>query len=173
MTMRDGHHLGEDLASMARGGDDLGAAERAEHEAHIADCRDCQRAIDEAQHILQAFEAAPDLEPSVGFDRAMFAKLDEIDRELQPTLRDRLKGFFAWPQLVFGAIATVAAVVGLVLWWPWAAGPSATRADMALVATHIDLLEILDVLEEIELYDNLDVLDDLEVIEALDELEAG
>jgi anti-sigma factor RsiW len=86
------HHLGEDLAAMADGGTGLDPLKTAELEAHITDCAACRSALAETRRIFSALSSTPTLEPSSGFDRGLFAKIEAIDRGREPlSLRIRAR----------------------------------------------------------------------------------
>lgn len=167
------HHLGEDLAAIASGGSDISAAKRAELEAHVAGCTSCQRALAETRMIFEALDLAPVIVPSPAFDRALFSRLDAVDRALAAEERSAFwSRVTAWltPQRV--AVAGVAAaVLALVL----VAQPSSdvvVASDDAAVL-EVEVAENLELLQNFEVVDNLDVIDDLDLLAALDEEEPG
>jgi hypothetical protein len=168
------HHLGEDLAAMADGGRGLEAARFEALSKHVAACRECQTAIAAARTVLEVIEKREEQAPSPAFDRAMFARLDAIDRE-QPGLLARVRQLLSTgPRLGFAMAAATAAVV-LVAVFTRAPAPDADPAVLASAPAEIvadpDALAVaeeLDLFRDYDVIEDLDVLEDLEVIEAMD-----
>src|SRR5688572_4286094 len=100
MTEKMEHHLGEDLAAMADEGRGLAPLRREELAKHVSDCAECRAALRSAKLVLEAVEADRPPEPSPAFDRALFARLDALDREApRATLLQRLAELFTFPRL--------------------------------------------------------------------------
>ena len=160
-------HLEEDLVAFVT--EDMDDADRTRWQLHVDDCDACQAAVQETRQIFEA-TAQEALTPSPGFDRALFARLDAIDREDNPSFVDRLKAWWSQPRWVISTAVATAAVAALVVLVPKmrAKAPQDSTAALLVVAQNSELLDNLDVIEELELYEHLDVLDDLDVIESLE-----
>jgi len=122
----------------------------AEAEAHLGACPRCRAAAAETAAIWRLLPAET-VEPSVGFDARLRARLDAED--------ERREGF-TWAWLVPGLATAVA--VAVVLTVPPPAVEEAPRGELEMLAD----LALYDDLEAAEL---VDVYADLDVIEALDE----
>jgi anti-sigma factor RsiW len=164
------HHLGEDLAAMADGGAGIDPLKKTELEAHIKDCAACRSALAETRRIFSALSSTPTLEPSSSFDRAVFAKLDSIDRAREPLL-SRFRAWLTVPRLALGTSLAAALALAVVFVGrptdPLSGGEIRQQIETIEVAEHLDLLRDYDVI------DNLDAAEDLDVIEHLDEGEPG
>ncbi len=170
MSEETTHHLGEDLWAFVEGGlDDARAAELGEH---VRTCGACQQAVAETKQVFAALDTPP-VEPSAAFDRALFGKLDELDRAAQPSLLSRLKAWLQPPQLIAAGAMAAAVVVAAVMWTPPSTQAPA-QSGLTLLASKdaIDVAENLELLEDLELYEQLDALEDIDAIELI-ELEAG
>lgn len=164
------HHLGEDLAEYAGSSPGLDAARRAALDQHVAGCEACQRAVAESRQIFSALSGATALEPSPGFDRALFARLDALDA---PPLWTRVRDFFTLPRLAIGGGLAAAAIVAAVVLLPSpGAGPKVEPEVAVALSEPPELLENLEVLKDLEVIEDLDVADDLDVIEGMED-EAG
>lgn len=170
MTRDVEHHLADDLEAMADGGEGLSAARRDALQQHIATCEACQCALQETQAALSALRSDA-LEPSAGFDAALFAKLDAIDAAQAQTLWTRVQQYFTLPQLyAVGAVAAIALIIVVVR--PFE-GPGNPAAPAPLARAELmDLAQDQEMYESLELLRELDVLEDLEIIEML-EVEEG
>lgn len=134
MPDRTGRNIGEpclELETLAAYVDGmLDAHERAEVEAHLADCADCNELMSEVLHIEEAIaaEGPADVQPV---------------RELVPDLAPRpsdgtvVRGVFGRPKVVWGSVAAVAlaaaAVLLLVVRTPpawWTSGVDPKLADL-------------------------------------------
>lgn len=171
--MSDDHHLGEDLAALALGDTTL----REKHQAHMAGCSACRRAVAEAEHVMVAL-AMPVEAPSVAFDRALWARLDAEDAAEQRSWRARLRAWWSTPARAWGlglagvALASLVAVLAVPsLRDP--SGPSSEVIQALAAVDDVDLAENLELLEDMELVEELDAIEDLDAIEALDEESAG
>jgi catechol 2,3-dioxygenase-like lactoylglutathione lyase family enzyme len=182
VTEHQAHHLGEDLGAMAEGGARLLPERKAELEAHVKSCIVCKSAIEECKKLYAALEGLPLVEPSPAFDRALFAKLDEIDRVKEASLTERLRAFFTVPRFALAGGAVAAAVIAVILTRPGGEDPNTheelARGEAAALVESgedaIELAENLDLLKDLDAIENLDVIDDLEVIaEAGEEKEPG
>jgi hypothetical protein len=153
--MSEEHHLGEDLAAMAGGGRGLEAAKKAELERHVDGCAACRAALVSARMVLETVDAARPPAPSEGFDRALFARLDALDRIERPGLLEQLRAWFSVPRMA--AVAAVAAgiTVGVIT----LRGPS-EDLDQAEVARELEGLAVAD---DLELYRDLDVIEEMEI----------
>ncbi|MCC7382640.1 MAG: hypothetical protein IT384_12460 [Deltaproteobacteria bacterium] len=179
--MSDALHLGEDLAAMAAGGTDLGADRRAELERHLAACAECRRALEEARTLFAALDRLPARAPSAGFDRAMFARLDAVDRESQASTWSVLRAFFTPPRVAIGSALAAGLVLGLIALPPSGSelppgGEELASEGSLLLEGEVDGLEVaekLEMLRDLEVLENLDVIDDLETISELEEREPG
>ena len=184
------HHLGEDLAAMAAEGAGLSQETVARHREHLSSCGACQKALAEAQAVFRALEALPVAEPSSGFDRALFARLDREDASgpvvggVNPPagaiaslnaslswlerLGERLfgpgRGSLGFGLAGAGALGVVLLAGGLAL----RPGNEPAPAEVA-VAADLELAENLELYQNLDLLDDLDVADDLDLIEAMDE----
>jgi hypothetical protein len=164
------HHLGEDLLAMAEGGAGLSPARKVDLEAHLATCAECQAAIASAKLVLRVVDAHPVDEPSPAFDRALFARLDEIDRRV-PFLQ-RVKDFFTVPKIGFAfAAGAAAAALAVAVIYVDNRHPndSAMTVELAMNLEGLRVAENLDLYKNLEVIENLDVLDDLDAIQALEE----
>lgn len=161
------HHLGEELAAYADG-----QPLSAELEHHLTTCSDCQAALASARWVLKTVDANKPPLPSPGFDAAMFARLEAIDRAESAPWLERLRAFFTLPKL--GLVAAAAAVVVLLVFAGGGSSPEhLLTPDVAQNLDSFALAEDLDLYRDLELAENLDELDDLEAIEAMDALEGG
>lgn len=164
------HHLGEDLAAMAAEGAGLNADTVARHREHLRSCAACQKALAEAQAVFRVLEALPAAEPSSGFDRALFARLDQEDssKSWLERLGERLfgpgRGSLGFALAGAGALGVVLLAGGLTL----RSGNEPAPAEVA-VAADLELAENLELYQNLDLLDDLDVADDLDLIEAMDE----
>ncbi len=184
------HHLGEDLAAMAAEGAGLTPETLARHREHLAACASCQKALAEAQAVFRVLEALPAAEPSSGFDRALFARLDQEDalsgaiapaagfipprtgRDSSKSWLERLgerlfgpgRGSLGFALAGAGALGVVLLAGGLTL----RSGNEPAPAEVA-VAADLELAENLELYQNLDLLDDLDVADDLDLIEAMDE----
>lgn len=182
------HHLGEELVAMADGGRGLSPERREELAQHAAGCAECREALRSAAIVLAAVDLEPPLEPSPGFDAALQARLDAIDRAEAAAAPRRANRPSPWqwladllqpPQwaLAGAAAATIVGALYLTLHTP-ERGPVG-RDDEALAGAAPELVNNLGALviaEDLELYEelevveeDLDVLADLEVIRSLDD----
>lgn len=171
--MSDDHHLGEDLAALALGDTAL----REKHQAHLASCAACRRAVAEAEHVMVAL-ALPVEAPSAAFDRALWARLDAEDAAERGSWRGRWRAWWSTPARAWGLGVAGVALAGViaVLVVPALREPSAPSSEViqALAAVDdVDLAENLELLEDMELVEDLDAIEDLEAIEALDPESAG
>lgn len=179
------HHLGEDLAAMAAEGAGLSPETLARHREHLAGCAACQKALAEAQAVFRVLEALPIAEPSSGFDRALFARLDREEASgavvggvnapagaISLSWLDRLgtrlfgpgRGSVGFALAGAGALGVVLLAGGLAL----RPGNEPAPAEVA-VAADLELAENLELYQNLDLLDDLDVADDLDLIEAMDE----
>lgn len=164
------HHLGEDLEAMADGGRTLSEGRRRELQDHLQTCGPCQQALEHSRRALEAV-STPGLEPSAGFDAALFARLDGIDEAQARTLWVRFTELFSLPRVA--ALAAVAALVLIAFGALKSFGPPlAPPVDALAQGEMLDLAEDLELYEDLELVRDLDLLEDLEVIETL-EVEEG
>ncbi len=173
MSPRDEHHLQDDLEAMADGGHALSPARREALQQHIDSCGACQSALQNTQAALAALHSEG-LQPSAGFDAALYAKLDAIDAidaQGPASFWASVRQFLTPPRIyALGAVAAVTLVV-IAASQPWHnAGPEAP-APLAQ-AELLELARDQQMYESLELLRDLDMLEDLEVIEALD-LEEG
>ena len=177
MTKIETHHLGEDLAAMAAGGESLPHAHRTELDAHVASCAACRKAIAESRAIFVALDALPAVAPSERFDRALFNRLDELDRSSQAGAFESFLAWFkdAWtlPRIMAGAGVAFAATLLAIFFVGRTDDISTTgmaqlASKEAAVITEstdaIELAENLELLQDLDLIENLDVVDDLDVI---------
>ncbi|MBI4817412.1 MAG: hypothetical protein HY791_14215 [Deltaproteobacteria bacterium] len=162
-------HLGEDLFDLAQGS--VPEARARELSLHLETCESCRAQLDEAKRVLSALDA-PALEPSPFFDRKVFQRLDELDREAARPWYERLISRIPAPALAVPALA--AAFAAIVL---WPKDPSVdSRAprpedDETRTFAEVDpeLLEDLELFQNFSTVENLDVLDDLDVIEEMED----
>jgi anti-sigma factor RsiW len=167
--MSPNEHLGEALFALAADDPELAPADRAALEAHAAGCPDCAAALAEARQVWAALDA-PALEPSAGFDRALFAELDAIDREAAgPGWWARLAEWLSPPRLALGGALAVAAIGAVVVLGPRVRDEAPPELELARQLETLEVAEDLDLLIDLELAENLDVLEDLDVIEGLEE----
>jgi len=154
-------HLGEDLATLALGNEDS----IKKHSAHLTSCPDCARALDEAKRVMSALDQ-PALEPSMGFDRALFARLDAIDAA-SPWAR--IKAWFTLPRLIGAGVMALGVSLVLMTMTPLATPDEAVLASIE----DDDVAENLDMLTDLDVVEDLDVAEDLEDIVELDEGSPG
>lgn len=102
----------------------LGAAERAALEAHLAGCAGCRKALAELEGLATAFETLRPVEPPADFEARFWARIAR-EKDAPQGLRVRLR---RW--LVPGGLALAGAVAALVLFLnlpaPESRGPAAT-----------------------------------------------
>jgi predicted anti-sigma-YlaC factor YlaD len=160
-------HLGEDLFDLAQGS--VPEARARELFVHLETCESCRAQLDEAKRVLSALDA-PAIEPSPFFDRKVFQRLDELDRESARPWYERLISRIPAPALAAPAIA--AALAAIVLWPKDPKEPTVDpngpkpEDDEARTFAEVDpeLLEDLELFQNFSTVENLDVLDDLDVI---------
>jgi anti-sigma factor RsiW len=169
MTEREQHHLGEDLAAMVDGGASLSDARRQELESHLESCVVCRGAIEQARTALDLL-SGPGIEPSQGFDRALYARLDAIDEKQASSLSARLARFFTPPRVLTAAAA--AAAVFAIVHYPRKVDPPGTAGPQEPSVESLAQVEVLEMAEDLELYENLDVVSELDVLEDLEVIEA-
>jgi hypothetical protein len=123
---------------------------------HVQGCAACQAARREVERVTELLPAGS-VEPSPGFDRALFARLDALDEAgAVPWWRRWVGPIILAPAVAVSAVVLVVASDGGVR----DSGPTGSGVDPALLAD----LELLESLEAVEL---VDVVDDLDVIRAL------
>lgn len=174
-------HLGDDLAAMASGGSSLDADRRAELERHLTACAQCRGELEEARAVFAALDQTPAVEPSPGFDRALYARLDAIDGASRAGVLSVLRTFFTPPRLALGAALAAGLVLGLLALPPPgselpAGGEELASEGSLMLEGEVDGLEVaeqLEMLRDLEVIENLDVIDDLETISEIDEGEPG
>lgn len=154
------HHLGEELAAHADG-----RPLSPELEQHVTTCSECQAAVRSARWVLKTVDAHKPPLPSPGFDAALFARLDAIDRAERVPWLERLRAFFSLPKL--GLIAAVAACAVLLL--VFNEREPALTPELAQNLDSFAIVEDLELYQDFEVAENLDVLDDLEAIAAIDD----
>jgi len=170
MSPSEEHHLQDDLEAMADGGRALSPARREALQQHIDSCQACQAALHDTQAALAALNSE-DLQPSEGFDAALYAKLDAIDAEQPSSFWANFRHWLTPPRLY--ALGAVAAVTLVVIAASQSGGLSEPETSAPLAqAELLDLVQDQQMYESLELLRDLDMLEDLEVIEALD-LEEG
>jgi len=154
------NHVSDDrLLDHATG--QLDALTAAAVEAHVRDCADCARHLDETRTICRLLPADA-VEPRPGFDTRLHARLDAIDAEsVAPVWRWRWR----WALL---PSAAAAAGLALVLSASPGTPPETSRTTLPVEPALLADLELLEALDAVEL---LDVVDDLDVIESLPEEE--
>jgi anti-sigma factor RsiW len=149
-------HLSDDrLLAYAMGRLDAEAA--AAVETHARACAECARRLAETEAVCAALPVT-EVEPRIGFDTRMKARLDAIDAAAAASP-------WRWAWSLWPA-AAVAAGLALVLSRP----PDPSSAAPGLGAEPA-LLADLELLEELDAVELLDVVDDLDAIEALPEEE--
>jgi hypothetical protein len=173
MTGNLDHHLGENLALVVEGGSGLDPARKAEIDQHVAGCPSCQAAIASAAAVFETVGKRSLPEPSAGFDRALFARLDAIDRQQGGSLFERVRALFTLPRVAFAA-AAIAVIIGVIIVRP---RPKDTFPSVPIeLAQNLEGLRVaedLDLLRDLDVVENLDVLDDLDVIRSMEDGEAG
>lgn len=178
MTLPSDHHLGEDLGAMALGGQGLTSAREAYLSEHIAECAACRNALLTAQLVQSTVENMPPVEPSNGFDRALFRQIDALDRASLPPVARRLAELFIRPRLISMVVAIGALIIiGVTTLLRRVQTPAPPPAEPAMswmtpeVAENLEGLafaEDLDLLADLEVFDNLEELDEWEEIQSLD-----
>ena len=150
----------EDLTAYIDG--ELPTARRAEVEAHVGTCAECQRTEALLRRTLSSMAALPEFKPSADTRRAVLARVDA----LPPPLRERLKALLR-PGVLVPSLG-LAAAVGLAVIYSGgeSQGLEVTDAGALELAANLELVEDYDVV-------GLDSSEDLEVIENLHELEVG
>ncbi len=169
MSKQEQHHLGEDLGAMAEGGDTLPTVRREELDAHIACCPSCRQAIADTQAVLRGMNMTS-LEPSQGFDAALFAQLDAIDEAARSSLWQRLRAWAAPPGILIAGAATAAGLLIVYSLQPTVSPPTMLQPPAEGLA-HRDMLNLAEDLElykSMDLISELDLLEDLQVIAELD-----
>jgi putative zinc finger protein len=175
MIERAEHHLGEDLMAMADGGADLPAARKAELEAHVASCPECQEALASARAVLRAIDAAEQPDVSASFDRALFARLDSIDAADRKTavsprsFIERIRAFFTLPRIGIAVAATAGLVIAVFFSIDRQPIDTPTAVEFAQNLEGLRVADNLDLYRNLDVVENLDVLDDLETIQAMEE----
>jgi anti-sigma factor RsiW len=172
--MSDEIHLGEDLAAFAGGSPELPAARRAALERHLEACPECRQAVAQARQIFAALEAMPATEASLGFDRALYARLDRLDAAGERTLAARIAAWLFRPAPLAGLAAAAAAVVAaVVLTGRPTEAPPAEVLLAAEVPEVVEIAENLELLRDLEVLEDLDVAEDLDLLSEIEEGEAG
>ena len=148
----------EDMTAYIDG--ELAAPRRAELEAHLATCAECQSTEALLRRTLTHLAALPEFKPSLDTRRAVLARIDALPLPLS----ERLKALFR-PGVLVPSLG-LAAVVGLAVL-------SSSREPQSVEVADASTLELAANLELVEDYDvvGLDSADDMEVIENLHELE--
>lgn len=125
-----------------------------------------EAALDEA--VQGAVEALPPVEPTPGFERGLFARLDAVDAEARPSPWARVRAWWTAPRAGVG-LALAAAVALLFALWRPTAGPAVPPVALMAQAESLELAQDLELYENLDVVEVLDVLDDLEVIESMEE----
>jgi anti-sigma factor RsiW len=126
----------------------LGAAERADLEAHLAGCDACRLALEAERRLSGALASLEAVEPPGDFEARFWAR---VARERDAPVGWRRRLFTRRIALALGAAAAVAAVLTL-------RGPAEPDIDLQIVSNSedyelledpdLDLIEVVDVLEE-------------------------
>ena len=126
---------------------------------HVKKCPSCTREVEALNALNRMITDLPDIEPSLEFEKALFEKIDRLEnkKSLIQILMDALLPFFR-PRFVAVA-ATLVLVAGILIHQR----TTAPTPDDIIIATHLELLENLDMISQ------LDVLEHWEDIGELDE----
>jgi hypothetical protein len=123
-----------------------------------------EAALDEA--VQGAVDALPPTEPSAGFDRDLFRRLDAADAEAAGTPWARLRAWWTAPRLGLALAAAVAVLLAVGRVAPQDA-PGGPGPALLAQAESLELAQDLELYENLDVVEVMDVLDDLEVIESL------
>jgi anti-sigma factor RsiW len=140
---------------------ELPPARRAEVEAHLGTCEECQRTEALLRRTLTSLAALPEFKPSADTRRAVLAKVDALPLPLRERLKALLRPTVLVPSMGLAAALGLAVIV------------SNGRESQPLDVTDAGALELAANLELVEDYDivGLEGSEDMEVIEHLHELE--
>jgi anti-sigma factor RsiW len=149
----------DDLTAYLDG--ELPPARRAEVEAHLGTCEECQRTQALLRRTLTSLAALPEFKPSAETRRAVLAKVDALPLPLRERLKALLRPAVLVPSMGLAAALGLAVIV------------SNGREPQPLDVTDAGTLELAANLELVEDYDivGLEGSEDMEVIEHLHELE--
>jgi anti-sigma factor RsiW len=149
----------EDLTAYLDG--ELPPARRAEMEAHLGTCEECQKTEALLRRTLTSLAALPEFKPSAETRRAVLAKVDALPLPLRERLKALLRPTVLVPSMGLAAALGLAVIV------------SNGRESQQLDITDAGTLELAANLELVEDYDivGLEGSEDMEVIEHLHELE--
>ena len=140
----------------------LDPAERAEVEAHLAQCASCRAERDRlAAAVALLARLPPSLPPAPGFEQRFYARLaaEKAEARERRGLLDRV----AWRWLAPG-LAGVAATVGVFLYTG-----AQHRKEEAFLAEHLDLFESYEAVASV---DAVESAEDVQVVAHLRELGA-
>jgi anti-sigma factor RsiW len=149
----------EDLTAYLDG--ELAPARRAEVEAHLGTCEECQRTEALLRRTLTSLAELPEFKPSAETRRAVLAKVDALPLPLRERLKALLRPTVLVPSMGLAAALGLAVII------------ANGRESQQLDVTDAGTLELAANLELVEDYDivGLEGSEDMEVIEHLHELE--
>jgi anti-sigma-K factor RskA len=141
---------------------DSGAAERATHEQHMAQCLRCRNFVDDLGRVLARMAPKPELSQAFwdSYFRETVAKLDE-----QVERKSRWRSWFAplngWLVPAFGTAAVAVLAIALVL-GKGALAPSADATSPNLPS------EVVADSNQLEFFKSLEILESLSTLEEQD-----
>ncbi len=126
-------------------------------ERHLAQCAECRQRLAALEQTDELLRTVPALEPSAGFNRTFWQKVDQL--EARSTRRNWFRYLFTgWRPLLAGGLAGLVAAVFI------AYGP-----QKALTPEEMFIAENIEFLDEFEVIRHLDMLESWEVLEAMEE----
>lgn len=122
---------------------------------HIADCSGCRRTLEGLRQTDALVRDLPLLEPSKGFDRTFWEKIEALENKnrFRMWARNLFKG---WRPVWAGAVAGLAVAVMI-----YVGGTDPLNPEEVYIAQHMEFLEDYDLigrLDMLELFDATDAM---------------